>query len=1187
MGAAIPPGLHIVGGILLVGLASRYGKKKVQTTDDSKPATLTDRGVRVLVVLGRTRGGPIHAFEGDRVQRLEPFSGGAGGKGVGSNGGSQNDVYFASGWHIVAVGPAYNLREIYENGEPILNKPTTNGFDPISLPSGSQIPLYNTEEGRSRGRAYIFWGQADQPISPFLSNPTRLGYTSNHKFIFHIVWEEKRLGGAGTWPALEYEYEVRPYQAGQLVGVDYDALVLSLGSSLGSLAAAGNPWLQNSLGVPTGATCQNLLLTDDGPPGSLKIMGNQTASFPVNGYLKIQNNGSGVDGNYQISARSYNALEEIEPLGTFTVNRVTRNNPSLPTATNGWIHRDILTLSDTSTTSGGPPGVIVQPFTANGGNPQAASFSFIPASLAAGSCVRATPLASNPDPDAGSAGTNQQFNGGVNRHTFYVRSNLNSFGTATHMVVSFVSENSISPTPAVGRQHGVRFRLYSSAIFNIVPFGGASVEVTDLGPTTGMQRWYRITILFRVGSGGITVATDPCYIQYELEDASPTGNFVLVHGEGQAGTVPKWQYSNLPPIVGITTINTFEQLFGIGNFTGQVCPLSVNENGYQGANGAHLLYQLMFETEPHGLGLEAACYNIESLQALGLLLDAPQEGIRSHITVPDSTTLDAAIQALLEELQVNLAWDSTTGKWTFVPVRRKIVADGIVEREILTEELPSRRRRFGEELRTKLVYLYPNCDLRYRQDAIVISEDGRASLELREDAQKVTLYTVRDPEAAVQIGEKKSLWEFSKPTAYSVLLNRDAAVLRPGDLLDFGELLGIDVPVRVMTVQPSTKNSVVKVIVTTDPYAEDNISSSSFVVGATSSPQESTASIVQEDAIQRLWELPAFLGREIQFIPLRTPATFPTAKAALYTSADGVNYTVEAQVPYVCGGTLVLDFLEDLILPVSPTNYAISQYQIEEGPVIMSSNPSFADGVLSLSESEWASGRQMLVIDDEIMYVREFLPYGGNLWQAIGVLRARLGTTLQDHLFDADAFVVIGGSDNLPKTKILAAGRGLDTHWKLVPNGIAPGVVSATIQEVFGIGIKPMSVTGLTTQSFSNGWVVGEDLVLRWDYKLPQGSIQRSGSGMQGYGEVTGSGSPGDSWPGVFRAAIFNAAGTVLVLGSVDLTTARWEIPSATLSAALVTAGLASDADLAAAVIPIYATGETGERTQIVLPNVA
>ena len=227
----------------------------------------------------------------------------------------------------------------------------------------------------------------------------------------------------------------------------------------------------------------------------------------------------------------------------------------------------------------------------------------------------------------------------------------------------------------------------------------------------------------------------------------------------------------------------------------------------------------------------------------------------------------------------------------------------------------------------------------------------------------------------------------------------------------------------------------------------------------------------------------------------------------------------------------------------------------------------------------------MLIVGQEVMFVREFQPYGGTLWQARGVLRARLDTPLSDLLFDTPAFVVVGSPLNTQLSKILTAGRGLDTHWKLVPTGIAPGSILATIQNVSGTGIRPMRLSGFNTEEFSSAWVQGRDIVLRWNYRLPQGLVQRSGAGMQGYGEATGSGSPGEPWPGVFRVALLDSTGTISLVGPVDVPSASWTIPAATVAAALLAEGLPPNSNLLAAVIPIYSTGEIGDRVQILLSN--
>ena len=156
----------------------------------------------------------------------------------------------------------------------------------------------------------------------------------------------------------------------------------------------------------------------------------------------------------------------------------------------------------------------------------------------------------------------------------------------------------------------------------------------------------------------------------------------------------------------------------------------------------------------------------------------------------------------------------------------------------------------------------------------------------------------------------------------------------------------------------------------------------------------------------------------------------------------------------------------------------------------------------------------------------------------------------------------------------------------MVPYGVAPGSITSTLQEVEGAGTKPIDLINLTTADFSNGWTDSYDLVIRWDFMLAQGHTERSGAGMQGYGEATDSADIGGTFPGVFRAALFDAAGTTLVLGPIDLTEPRWVIDAGDLATAIAAAALPPDVDLEVAVIPIYSTGEIGDRIQTTLPYV-
>jgi len=197
VGAIISIGIAVLSGYLM----SQQLKKIKSPLGDDRPQTLSTRGDYINLVIGRRRTGIFFGWVGNR--RLHTPSGGGGKSLFGSSAGSGGKIATADGWQILALGPAFALHKIWENGKTIFTGPIT----PETHPSGTRVDL-----GWRIGSFEIYWGEKLQPINTFLGHFDRVGINSRWPFLCYVVWIRKYLGLTSTWPLLEYELEVRPYQ---------------------------------------------------------------------------------------------------------------------------------------------------------------------------------------------------------------------------------------------------------------------------------------------------------------------------------------------------------------------------------------------------------------------------------------------------------------------------------------------------------------------------------------------------------------------------------------------------------------------------------------------------------------------------------------------------------------------------------------------------------------------------------------------------------------------------------------------------------------------------------------------------------------------------------------------------------------------------------------------------------------
>lgn len=166
------------------------------------PSPTVERGTPINLLIGRERVGPIYTWYGSRSSETESAGGG---KGFGGEG-TESEVWFEEGWHILCIGPARRLWKIIENGKTVYGTP----MDPASHPSGTSVDLGTV------GTFVIYWGEADQPENTELGEPGKLtedGISSRWPYLCYIHWTRKRLGTTAVWPRLTYDLEVWPFDS--------------------------------------------------------------------------------------------------------------------------------------------------------------------------------------------------------------------------------------------------------------------------------------------------------------------------------------------------------------------------------------------------------------------------------------------------------------------------------------------------------------------------------------------------------------------------------------------------------------------------------------------------------------------------------------------------------------------------------------------------------------------------------------------------------------------------------------------------------------------------------------------------------------------------------------------------------------------------------------------------------------
>jgi hypothetical protein len=1115
--------------------ASTLLSKKPDRLDDSKPATLAEVGSRLNSFVGRDRIAPLFVYESpiDRRIIFEQLNGGGGGKGVGAAAnGSQNKVYLSSGVQILCVGPAHRLRKIVENGEQIW--PTGNlyplGITPETHPSGSgTFAVEPTDEGESRGTFKIYWGEPDQPVCEEITRNGELDITSRYGYQCYIYWKDKRLGGVGLWPTLEYDVEVRPFNPAQtyansLLGTTYNSMTPQLGG--GSAA-----WLENGTVVDENQ-CFTILKVEADPVNVITVVGGGFWAFTGEDVYVKDSPRNSFDGF--LSTSSFTSGGTLTSPSSVFVRRDIKLNPL------DWTRNALFTSISDLTGTSGPPGVVTSSITGNvpifqlskvlGGSP-----AFI--SLASFESFTGFPL---PDPDTNTAGGQAEFNGGYNYFTFYTQATAS--GPSLRQILQASFEGGSLP-------RYVELTMHSGLLQSANTFNGALVLTESLG-----NRWYKVLMGYKTLSGG---ETNPLSVRYTIPASSPALSVVITHGRGLSNTDALLRYRSAQSgVVTRLIMNEVlpESFDNTLEYIGQVCRLKTGPEGPQGANAAHIVYQRLFESAPHGLGLDTNHYDLQSLQDLGNLLE--NEGLRSHTPTTQGDKLDAELTALASECGFQRVWNFSTGLWEFVPIRESVTIIDI-PKEALVGPRPKRDSKLGDSDSVAFNFQYKEETRGYRNDLISSPSTSNEFSEI----EQVTIRTVRDREAALVIGDRLELIERSNPRLRTQRISRQSLELAVGDLIRFPDEGTFTVPSRIVTMLPNTSASEVLFECATDTYAVDPQPFSPARVGSLGFLQ-ADASPVPADEIVDLWEVSAYLTYEISIAVFRVPSTVESSEAFLQGSLNNVNYT-DVGISSALGAGILID---DFSATYEEDGYR--RHYIEKGPVIKAVGDPFREATSAKTDAAWRAGQQWLWVNGEIMYVREFISFGDDVWRAEGVLRGQLDTELLSHAYGSGVYVMDGVE--VPAVQVLGTSRGFPVYVKTIPRarGRQADVANMTLESLTPVGksIRPMDVENLRTENFTPAFVEDFPVTIKWSPRVQNALSTRTGFGMQGLGEETSSG----RFPGTFTVAVSNIGGTVL------------EGPLTVFEPEVELSGEWS-VDVNVSVIPVYSDGTAGDRKVLLL----
>jgi hypothetical protein len=445
-----------------------------------------------------------------------------------------------------------------------------------------------------------------------------------------------------------------------------------------------------------------------------------------------------------------------------------------------------------------------------------------------------------------------------------------------------------------------------------------------------------------------------------------------------------------------------------------------------GANPAHMLYQLMFTEWPHGASRSTEFYDIDSLDAIGAVLES--EGMFGRIIVQGHAAIDEAISQIMLECGIFLSYDPLRGRNVFNLARSpdvahlpRITADMILSPQpnaLVTHDAPEKADR--------LSYTFLDRTIEYRERPVSVTSDGTSDGLTGEARHEKTVQLVI-PSLEIdarKVAERRSQEELAQQSAARVRAVRGVRLLRPGREIAVHDMAHVQ---RVMAVQPETLTSACEVQVLADFYGLEAPLEAQLPQGADDS---GAPPVLVPDPMLRVFED----GDGVAFLRVRG------SKAAFYADflvavGSGSEEVAVARSPaYAIGGVLTSG------LAAGTAAY------VDVGPTFDAVGVD-ADEAIDLTGDDdgWFAGEQRALLGGEMVYVQRIESLGGGSFRLRGLLRARRQTVQEGHAVGDEVYVFRPNIARLPKS--VDIGRTITVRTRVVVQGADPSG-SASLEHV-------------------------------------------------------------------------------------------------------------------------------------------
>lgn len=432
----------------------------------------------------------------------------------------------------------------------------------------------------------------------------------------------------------------------------------------------------------------------------------------------------------------------------------------------------------------------------------------------------------------------------------------------------------------------------------------------------------------------------------------------------------------------------------------------------EGPNPGHVLYELMFEEFPLGLGLPLDRFEITDL---ALIADVHDSGVDYQYTsiVSKGESFKENLGEILRELGWGIRFSETDGRLRFNWISY-IFSIPTIPEELIVGPLPEFEVNAADKQKTGILYTFANRLLNFEPTTKPVDDDSRA--DGSPNQKKVDISTVTDPYRASIVGNRIGQFELATDFIVRFQTQFEGRRIIPTQVIFLED---ISCSLRVVSIKRQVDSPVVHVAAIRDSINTQQLGatvSNPGLLAPSAPPPDEVFDFVTS------WTDPDAI------IVLRLRTGNLVDKAHIWISADDLAFTDIAIDRTTMAGGLLTAGMD----------------AVQTDAELEMTNPDDLSQVLDLQgdPASFAAGRQMVIIGSEIMFLEYVTDLGSGNLELSNITRGEHGTTPAVHSIGDPVFIL--KSEDIVELRSVLIASGTTLYLRSVPTGVdLDDVVSA------------------------------------------------------------------------------------------------------------------------------------------------